>query len=159
MKVSKLNNVQQFLDKLNKANFTEIKDKKLEVFIPQSANIDALRYKSPESKYIFVQTILEFHEYHNWDSREWIKANLPLLGVMDLGYKKEYHMAFNDINTAFIMAKEATHRVLSSGVFVHACEAMDCTIDVINYGRADHKVWPLDQSKVLHIREKGKWIR
>jgi len=29
MKVSKLNNVQQFLDKLNKANFTEIKDKKL----------------------------------------------------------------------------------------------------------------------------------
>jgi len=68
-------------------------------------------------------------------------------------------MAFNDINSAFILAREATHRVLSSGVFVHACEAMGCTMDVVNYGRADRKVWPLDQSKVLHIRESGEWIR
>jgi len=137
----------------------EIKDKKLEVFIPQSAETEALRYISPESKYIFVQTILEFHSYHDWDASGWIKAYLPPLRTVDLGYKKEYHMAFNDINTAFVLAREAMHRVLSSGVFVHACEAMGCTIDVVNYGRSDRKVWSLDQSKVLHIREAGEWIR
>lgn len=135
----------------------EIKDKTLEVFIPQNAETDALRYMSDE--YIFVQTVLEFHEYHDWDAGEWIKENLPPMRVMDLGYKREYHMAFDDINTAFVLAREAAYRVLSSGVFVHACEAMGCTIDVINYGRSDRKVWPLDQSKVLHIREAGEWIR
>lgn len=137
----------------------EIKDKRLEIFIPQSAEADALRYISAESKYIFVQTILEFHAYHDWDASGWIKANLPPLRTMDLGYKKEYHMAFDDINTAFVLAKAATHRVLSSGVFVPACDAMGCTMDVINYGRVDRKVWPLDQSKVLHIREKDEWIK
>ena len=135
----------------------DIKDKKLEVFIPESAEEEALRHKN--GKYIFVQTILEFHAYHNWDASEWIKAHLPPLRIMDLGYKRQYHMAFDDINTAFVLAREATHRILSSGVFVHACEAMGCTIDVINYGRADHKVWPLNQPKVLRIREAEEWIR
>ena len=55
--------------------------------------------------------------------------------------------------------KLATHRVLSSSVFVHAADAMGCTIDIINYGRPDKKVWPLDQSRVLHIRENGKLIK
>jgi len=137
----------------------ELKDRKLEVFIPQSADTEALRYISPESEYIFVQTILEFHAYHDWDASEWIRGHFPLARTVDLGYKKQYHMAFDDINTAFVLAREAMHRVLSSGVFVHACEAMGCTIDVVNYGQSDRKVWPLDQSKVLHIREAGKWIR
>lgn len=135
----------------------EIEDKKLEVFIPESAEIEALRYKN--GRYIFVQTILEFHPYHNWSASKWIKGYFLPLRIMDLGYKKQYHMAFYDINTAFILAREATHRVLSSGVFVHACDAMNCAVDVINYGRTDRKVWPLDQSKVLHIREAGEWIK
>jgi len=135
----------------------EIEDKKLAVFIPESAEKEALKYKN--GKYIFVQTVLEFHSYHNWDAGEWIKGHLPPLKIMDLGYKKQYHMAFDDINTAFVLARDATHRVFSSGVFVPACEAMGCTINVINYGRKDRKVWPLDQSRVLHIREEGEWIK
>ncbi|GAG68670.1 unnamed protein product [marine sediment metagenome] len=133
-----------------------IEDKKLEVFIPKSAEEDAGRYI--DGKYVFVQTILEFHPYHNWDSSGWIKANLPPIKVINFNYEEEL-IVFKDINAAFVLAREATHRVLSSGVFVHACEAMGCMMDVINYGRPDQKVWPMDQSLVLRIREKGKWIR
>ncbi len=135
----------------------EIEDKKLEVFIPESAEKEALRYI--DGKYIFAQTILEFHPGHNWDAGTWIRGHLPPLKIMDFGYQREYYMAFGNINTAFVVAREAAHRVLSSGVFVHACDAMGCMIDVINYGRTDRKVWPLDQSHVLHIREKEEWIR
>jgi len=135
----------------------DVKDRKLEVFIPKNAEFEVLKYM--KSDYIFVQTVLEFHAYHDWDATEWIKENLPPLRIIDLGYKKEFHMAFDDINSAFVLAREAVYRVFSSGVFVHACEAMGCTMDVVNYGRADRKVWPLEQSKVLRIREKGKWIK
>lgn len=135
----------------------ELNDKKLEIFIPKSAEIEA--EKHIDGDYIFVQTILEWHKYHDWDADEWIRGNFPPIKIIDLGYEKSYYMAFNDINAAFVVAREARHRVLSSGVFVHACEAMDCVIDVINYGRSDRKIWPLDQSKVLHIRERGEWIR
>ena len=32
-------------------------------------------------------------------------------------------------------------------------------LDALNYGRADRHMWPLDMSKVLRLREMGKWIR
>jgi hypothetical protein len=64
-----------------------------------------------------------------------------------------------DINFSFVLAREATHRILSSSVFVHAREAMEVKIDVINYGKPDRKVWPKDQSLVMRIREEGKWIK
>lgn len=134
-----------------------LSDKKTEVFIPESAEQEALKYMGDD--YIFVHTTPEFHACHNWDATKWIEEYLPPLRIINTGFGTKYFMAFDDINTAFVLIREARHRVFSSSVFFHACNAMGCTIDVINYGRPDRKMWPLDQSKILHIREMGKWIR
>ena len=61
-----------------------------------------------------------------------------------------------DINFSFVLAREAKHRILSSSVFVHACDAMNSVMDIVNYGRPDRKVWPLEQDKVQCIREANK---
>lgn len=135
----------------------EIEDKKLEVFIPESAEQEAKKYV--DGDFIFVHTMPEPHVYHTWYAIQWIEENLPPLRMINTGWGSEHYIAFDDINTAFAIMQQAKYRVLSSSVFVHACEAMDCRIDVINYGRPDRKVWPLDQSKVLHVREAGKWIK
>jgi len=42
---------------------------------------------------------------------------------------------------------------------VHAAEAMGLEMDIINYGKKDRKVWPLNQGLVKHIREEGKFIK
>lgn len=131
-------------------------DKRTEVFIPESAEREALEYI--DGDYIFVHTTPEFHAYHNWDATEWMEENLPRLKVINTGYGAEHFMAFDDINTAFVLAREAKHRVLSSSVFVYACVAMRCGIDALNYGRADRHMWPMDMSKILRLREMGKWI-
>ena len=135
----------------------EIEDKKLEVFIPKRAEQEARKYI--DGDFIFVHTMPKPHMYHAWDATQWIRENLPPLKMINTGWGADEFMAFDDINIAFILAREAKYRILSSSVFVHACEAMGCVIDVINYGSLDRKVWPLDQSKVLHIRETGKWIK
>ena len=67
-------------------------------------------------------------------------------------------MKFEDINFSFILAREAKHRVLSSSVFVHACDAMNVDVEVVNYGKVDRKVWPKNKI-VRKIREEGKWIQ
>lgn len=131
----------------------EIEDRKLEVFISQTAKRCGSIFKE-DDVYIFVHTKPPTHPYHNWDATEWIKENLPLYEIL---YSSD--LGFDDINIIFLIAERAKHRVLSSSVFVHACEAMGCIIDAINYGRPDRKVWPLDQSKIFHIRENGKWIK
>ena len=135
----------------------EIEDKKLEVFIPKSAEQEAKKYI--DGDFIFIHTMPKPHIYHAWDATQWIRENLPPLKTINTGWGADHFMAFDDINTAFAIMQRARYRVLSSSVFVHACEAMGCTIDVINYGRLDRKVWPLNQSKVLHIREESKWIK
>lgn len=126
----------------------------LEVFIPP--HLDRIVSKGVHEKYpdgyIFVHTYVEFHPNHTWDATGWINKNLPNLPIF-------YSKKFNNINEAFVIAREATHRVLSSSVFVHACDAMGCVIDIINYGTPDRKVWPLKQSKILQIREKGKLLK
>jgi len=134
----------------------DLKDKKLEVFIPPSAKEEAARFVGGD--YIFVHRLSEYHVSHSWDPDGWIKANLPSFKIVysDIGGKIR---RFNDINTMFAIARNAKHRVLISSVLVSACDAMDCVIDAINYGRPDRKLWPLDQSRVLHIRENGKWIK
>ena len=134
-----------------------LQSKKLEVFIPPSAEEEARVYLMDE--FIFVHTYSEFHAYHDWDSDEWIETNLPPMRKLYLSNGRCSRMMFRDINTAFVIAREAKHRVLSSGVLVHACEAMGVVMDAINYGRPDRKVWPLAQSMVLHIRERERWIR
>ena len=76
---------------------------------------------------------------------------MPIAGT---GYKDKMYVWHKDINASFVLAREANHRVLSSSVMVHACDAMDAMIDVIYYGRSDRKVWLLDLSKVKSIIEK-----
>lgn len=135
----------------------ELNDRKTEVFIPESAEQEALKYTNGD--YIFVHTTPEFHAYHNWDATKWMEDNLPPLRIINTGFGAEYFMAFNDINTAFVILREAKHRVLSSSIFVYACIAMGHTIDALNYGRADRHMWPVDMTKVLRLREMGKWIK
>lgn len=134
----------------------DLKDKNLEVFIPPSIQ----NWFDPNIKrdYIFIHRLSRWHPYHSWDPDNWIDANLPPLERI---YTDKDHkpVEFDNINKIFILAKRAKHRILVSSVFVPACCAMNCTIDAINYGRTDRKVWPLDQSKVLHIRENGEWIK
>ena len=134
----------------------EIEDKKLEVFIPESAEQEAK--KCIDGDFIFVHTIPEPHMYHAWDATQWIEENLPPMRIINTGYGAEYSMAFDDINTTFVLAREAKHRVLSCSVFLCACNAMGLTIDAVNYGRPDRKKMNLDVN-VLHIREEGKWIK
>lgn len=133
----------------------------LEVFIPPETEKIAMNYikdNYPDG-YIFRHTDIEFHSTHDWDCNDWIKDNLPNLPVINTGFGGNYYCSDADINFSFVLAREARHRVLSSSVFVHACDAMNVPIDVINYGRPDHKVWPKDSGKVLRIRENGRWIR
>lgn len=134
----------------------DLKDKRLEVFIPPS--IQDWSDPDIEGDYIFIHRLSRWHPYHSWEPDDWIDANLPSFERI---YTDKNHKSveFDDINKIFVLAKRAKHRILASSVFVPACDAMGCTIDAINYGRVDRKVWPLDQSRVLHIREAGEWIR
>ena len=137
----------------------DLEDKHMEVFISEEAEAEAKAWVDEfVGDYIFVHRISEFHEYHSWDCRDWVKENLPATTIVysDIDGKI---VRFDDINTIFAIARNAKHRVLISSVFVSACEAMSCTIDAINYGQPDRKLWPLDQHKVLHIREQGVWIK
>jgi len=136
-------------------------DKKLEIFVSEEVEQNVLRYieKYYPDGYIFKHTQVEFHPTHNWDSDEWIQDNLPDLPIVDTGLGGSHYRIHPDINYSFVLAREAQHRVLSSSVFVHACEAMGVTMDVINYGRPDRKVWPKNQALVARIREQGEWVR
>ena len=151
----------------NKIDFTSkelgltIKDKHLEVFISDAVEKYTLKYvkKTYPKGYIFVHTFIEEHAYHNWDAKEWIKDTFPNLPVVDTGYGGVHYKWADNINATFVLMREASHRVLSSSVMVHACEAMGVTMDVVNYGRPDRKVWPACQELVLRIREKEQWIK
>jgi len=148
----------------NKIDFTSkeldlnIKNKSLEVFINKEIEKKALKYinKNYPNGYIFVHTYIEWHKYHNWNASIWIKENLPDLPIFNTHIKG---VIDENINFSFVIAREASYRVLSSSVFVHACDAMNVVIDVINYGRPAKIAWPLNQDIVLHIREKGQWLK
>ncbi len=133
----------------------------LEVFIPKEVELQALNYiqKTYPNGYIFNHTQIEFHPVHNWNSMDYIKKNLPDLPVIDTGLGGSHYRMFPDINFSFVLAREAEYRVLSSSVFVHACEAMGSSIEIINYGKPDRKVWPLTPNLVKHIRESEKMLK
>lgn len=139
----------------------EVVDKTVEVFISNEIEAVALAFiktNFPDG-YIFVHTMIEEHTYHNWDAGGWISENLPNLPIINTGYDGNFFMCHEDINFSFVLAREATHRIMSSSVMVHACDAMGSTVDVVNYGRPDRKIWLSDMSKVLRIREAGKFIK
>lgn len=136
-----------------------ISDWSLDVFISKQAELQAKEYieKNYPDGFIFNHTMIRAHPMHNWDSRKWIKDNLPDLPVIDTGLGGSHCMLFDDINVSFVLAREAKHRVLSSSVMVHACDALNVDIDAINYGAVTRRMWPLDMSKVKAIRVCGKW--
>jgi hypothetical protein len=133
----------------------------LEVFIPKDIEEEAMKYinQNYPDGYIFNHTTVEFHPAHTWDSTDWIDSNLPNLPIIDTGKGGNHYMKFDNINFSFVLAREAKYRVLSSSVFVHACEAMGVDMEVINYGKLDRKVWPKNQKLVKRIRENEKWVK
>jgi len=133
----------------------------LEVFIPDNIEdeIDAYVQEHYPDGFIFNHTMIEFHQNHNWNSSEWIQENLPDLPIVDTGYTGENYMQWEDIRYTFALLKRASHRVISSSVFVHACDAMGLEIDVVNYGTPDRKVWPHNQDLVKRIKESERWLK
>lgn len=155
------------INSINKIDFTSnelklnITNKTVEIFIPQESEERVTEYikKHYRNGYVFMHTQIEEHINHNWDACPWIRQYLSKdLPIVDTGYGGEYYKWRDNINDAFVLAREATHRVLSSSVMVHACDAMDVGIDVINYGHADRKVWLQNMAKVNMIRENGIWL-
>jgi len=113
----------RFGDKI-KRNFQEgklsTKDYRLEVFIPDDIRKEVGRYvqeRYPQG-FIFNHTMIEFHTNHDWNSRKWIKENLPNLPVVDTGTQGDYYMKWQDIRYTFALLKNAKHRVLSSSASV-----------------------------------------
>lgn len=134
--------------------FTESIDLQLEVFISDRAERIARSYikKHYPNGYIFRHTDIDAHRVHSWNATSWMKQHLPNMPIFNTGVGKMHDMMFTDINIAFVLAREAQHRVLSSSVFVHACDAMNVSIDVVNYGIPNKHAWPLDPDKIKIIR-------
>ena len=134
-------------------------DKQPEVFIDEDVEEEALLYieKNYPNGYIFVHTQVEWHNYHSWSAEKWIRKKLPNLPLFDTDYRKN-RVPHSNINFSFVLAREATCRVLSSSVFVHACDAMKVSMDAINYGNKDRKVWPVNEDLANRIREKNRWL-
>ena len=134
--------------------FKDLDNLDLEVFIPQEVETEAAQYIKEHypNGYIFQHTMIEWHQYHNWDASLWIRDNLCNLPIINTGMGESHEMMFQDINTSFVLAREAKHRVLSSSVFVHACDAMNASMDVVHYGRPNKYGWPLDESKIRLVR-------
>jgi len=139
----------------------KLEDKSLEVFIPKKIEKEMRKYVKenyPEG-FIFRHTDIEYHADHTWDASDWIANELHDLPIVNTGVGGNHYRRWRDINKTFALLHLARHVVLSSSVFVHASDALGKEIDVINYGVKDRKVWPVNQQKVKHIREKCKWIR
>ena len=139
----------------------EVNDFDLELFIDERLDDEVKKYvdeKYPDG-YIFNHTMIEFHLKHNWDSKSWIDNNLPKLPIIDTGYEGSYYRKWKDINKTFCLLKYAKHRVLSSSVMVHACDALGVDMDIVNYGDPDKKVWPKNTNLVKSIRESNKIIK
>jgi len=128
-------------------------DPRLEVFIPPAAEETAREYIASHypNGFIFQHTRPGQHEVHDWNADEWIRENLADLPVLDTGRGSQ--RLWDDINVFFVLAREATHRVLSSSVFVHACDAMDVEMDVVHYGAPNLHGLPLDASKIKLVKE------
>lgn len=124
-------------------------DLSLEVFIPKGAKGKARKYIAEHypNGFIFKHTTPEYHPIHCWEADEWIRANLN----SELPIFEASSSPWASINPAFVMAREATHRVLSSSVFVHACDAMGVTMDVVYYGQPALHALPLDPNKTIVV--------
>lgn len=151
------------IDMNSKELFIDIPDDHLEVFISDEIQGYVDSYLTeilrPDEKLTYVHTDIEFHIEHTWNAIGFINANFSGTYTFNSGANREYHMWKDDIRYLFAVLNRANNVVLSSSVMVHAADALGKIIDVINYGKGDHKVWPRDQRRVKSIREHGMWIK
>lgn len=133
-------------------------DEHLEVFLTKEIENEVANNISWD--YILVHTYIKEHDWHTWDAAEYLAQDkFRGMSIIDTGYAGDYYMWKEDINYTLALLKFASARILSSSFMVHACEAMNLEMDVINYGKPDRKVWPKDQTLVKNIREAGSWIK
>jgi len=123
-------------------------DTTLEVFISLEAADTARAFIASNypDGFIFKHTH-PGHRNHAWIADDWIKDNLPDLPVFACGRDAD-RFPWTDINVAFVMAREAKHRVLSSSVFMHACDAMNVEMDISYFGAANYHGLPIDPRKI-----------
>lgn len=122
-------------------------DSSMALFISPEAEKEAkafIKENYPEG-FIFCHTESERHPYHNWDAKD-VLSSLPDIPVFS---PDEYR--WSNINVAFVMAREAKHRVLISSVFVHACDAMGAVMDVVHYGVPNPHGLPIDESIIKEV--------
>lgn len=125
-----------------------------EVFINDECQLEADEYLDGKGKVLFLHNKVPRHSNHDWpDALNWAKDNLIFDYVHDTS-----EVTFENINTSFAVLKDSECCVLSSSVFVHAADAMKCYIDCVNYGSQDRKVFPIDCSKILRVREMGEFL-
>ena len=132
----------------------DFRDSLLNLFIPPKAEDIALSYIETHypDGYIFRHTKPGAHGSHDWrEADNWILDNLPSIPQFNTGRKEKHAFMWDDINVSFVMAREAKYRVLSSSVFVHACDAMNVTMDAVYYGVPNPHGLPLDLRKIKSI--------
>lgn len=127
----------------------------LEVFVQTTAYVKAKQYvdKHTGGDFIFVHTQPSAHPIHKWDCSEFIQKNLPPLPVIDM---HKTGPLWRNINTTFALMSMAKHRVLSSSVMVHACDALDLVIDAVNYGIPNSICRPLKTGIIQQEFLQGK---
>ena len=121
----------------------------LELFMPEGVFAEARRFLAyidvELGNYVFVHTHTPAHPGHSWDSAAFVEGlapSMPVLDTRDL-------LRWENIHVTFALAKLARHRVLSCSVMLHACDAMGCTVDAVNYRKPGMPVVPLRRGMVL----------
>jgi len=133
-----------------------LSDKTPEVYLGDETEVLEYIEREYPNGYIFNHTQIEFHVEHCWDSSEWIRENLPELPVVNTGKDGAHYRRWDNINKTFTLLRNATHRVISSSVMLHACDAMGLKVDVANYGNNDQKMNPVNDI-IIKRRECGQW--
>jgi hypothetical protein len=108
--------------------------------------------------YIFKHTDIELHPLHDWEADDWIQRNLPDLPVTDTGHEQPHYRLREDINFTFYLLSQAEYVVLSSSVMVHAADALNKEITVLNKGHRTAYDMPINRDAVRKLRIDGAFV-
>jgi len=130
----------------------------LEVFISEDAKMVARRFLDSLgiNEFVFVHTTIPTHPRSTWKgSTAFVKKVFPNLPIFDTR-----NMQWDDINITFALMAMAKRRVISNSVMIHACDALDCTMDAVNYESLDSSCYPLRENIIFRIYINGvrAWI-
>ena len=126
----------------------------LEVFVTREAKRTARQFYCDLEvlRFVFVHTAVPRQPAHSWSSAEFVKKMFPSMLIVDTRWLRKW----DDINITFALMAMASHRVISSSVMVHACDAMNCSIDVVNYGFQNKTCEPIKEGVMLRKYIKGR---